>query len=148
MGQVEAIGLELEGEYRMTPRWSVSLSGLLEETEIESAPQLPDLVGKRVPQSPEESFVLRVRFADPDIIDAMLQGRYVGQRFEDDINTLPLESLEVADLMLSRQIIPSIGLFAGVENLFDQRYEATRDTTGLVQVERRTAHLGLRFAYR
>jgi iron complex outermembrane receptor protein len=104
-------------------------------------------VGKRVPQSPEQSFVLRVRFADPDIIDAMLQGRYVGQRFEDDINTLPIDHLAVADVVLSRQLTPALGLFLGVENLFDQRYEVLRDTAGLVLVERRTAHIGVRFGF-
>jgi outer membrane receptor protein involved in Fe transport len=148
VGQVEAVGIELEGEYRPSARWSVALSGLLEETEIESAPQLPDLVGKRVPQSPEESFVLRVRFADPDLLDVTVQGRYVGQRFEDDINTLSIDHLTVADVVLSRQIIPAVGLFLGVENLFDQRYEVLRDTAGLVLVERRTAHIGVRYALR
>jgi outer membrane receptor protein involved in Fe transport len=148
VGQVEAVGIELEGEYRPGGRWSFALSALLEETEIESAPQLPDLVGKRVPQSPEQNVVARVRFSDPDLFDAQLQGRYVGQRFEDDINTLSMDHIAVADLSLSRQIVPSLGVFLGVENLFDERYEVQRDTTGLVLVERRMAHIGVRFAIR
>ena len=148
VGKVEALGLELEGEYRPNERWSFSLSGLFEETEIESAPQLPDLVGKRVPQTPEQTVVARVRFADPRIVDAIVQGRYVGQRFEDDVNSLSLSDLTIADLMLSRQVHEMLSVFVGVENLFDERYEVQRDTTGLVLVERRSAHVGVRFAHR
>ena len=148
LGRVGAAGIELEGEYRPSERWSVSLSGLLEESEIESAPQIPQLEGKRLPQVPEQSVVLRVRWSDPEILDAMIQGRHVGQRFEDDVNTISIQDFTTVDLLLSRQLNRSIGLFAGVENLLDERYEVTRDPTGLVTVESRQAHVGLRFAYR
>ena len=139
--------IELEGEFRPSERWSVSLSGLLEESEIESAPQLPQLVGKRLPQVPEQSVVLRLRWSDPDILEAMIQGRHVGQRFEDDVNTISIQDFTTVDLLLSRQLNRSIGLFAGVENLLDERYEVTRDPTGLVTVESRQAHVGVRFAH-
>jgi outer membrane receptor protein involved in Fe transport len=148
VGRVDATGLELEGEYRPSERWSISLSGLLEEVEVERAPELPALVGKRLPQVPEETVVLRVRWRDPEILDAMVQGRYVGERFEDDINTNPIDDFTTVDLLLSRQLKHSIGLFAGVENLFDEKYEVTRDPTGLVTVERRQAHIGVRFSPR
>jgi outer membrane receptor protein involved in Fe transport len=148
VGRVDAAGLELEGEYRPSERWSISLSGLLEEIEVESAPELPALVGKRLPQVPEQTVVLRVRWSDPDILDAVVQGRYVGQRYEDDVNTIAIHDFTTVDLLLSRQLKRSIGLFAGVENLFDERYEVTRDPTGLVTVERRQAHVGIRFAHR
>jgi outer membrane receptor protein involved in Fe transport len=148
LGRVEAVGVEIEGEYRPTEHWSISLSSLLEDTEVESAPQLPDLVGKRIPQVPEETVVLRLRWSDPEILDAMIQGRYVGDRFDDDINTLLVHSFTVADLMLSRQLTRSTGVFLGVENLFDENYEVLVDTTGLVTVERRQAHVGVRFSHR
>jgi outer membrane receptor protein involved in Fe transport len=124
------------------------LSGLLEEGEVESAPNLPQLIGKRLPQVPEQTFVLRVRWSDPEILDAMVQGRHVGGRFEDDVNTIQIDDFTTADLLLARRINRSIGVFVGVENLFDERYEVTRDSTGLVTVERRQAHIGVRFSHR
>jgi outer membrane receptor protein involved in Fe transport len=148
VGQVEARGLELEGEYRAGDRWSFFLSSMIGETEIEEAPELPDLVGKRLPQSAEESVTLQIRWSDPKIVDATIQGRYVGERFEDDVNTLPLDSLEVVDVVLSRGFAHGISVFLGVENLFDQEYEVLRDTSGLVLVERRTSHIGVRYALR
>jgi iron complex outermembrane receptor protein len=148
VGRVGAAGIEFAGEYRPTERWSVSLNGRLEESEIESAPQLPQLEGKRLPQVPEQSVVLRVRWNDPQILEATIQGRHVGQRFEDDVNTISIREFTAVDLLLSRRLDRSIGLSAGVENLLDERYEVTRDPTGLVTVESRQAHVGLRFAYR
>jgi outer membrane receptor protein involved in Fe transport len=148
IGRVGAAGIELEGEYRPSEHWSLSLSGLLEESEIESAPELPQLEGKRLPQVPEESMVLRLRWSDPDILDAMIQGRYVGQRFEDDVNTISIDDFTTIDLLLSRQLNRSLGLFAGIENLLDEHYEVTRDPTGLVTVESRQAHVGIRFSHR
>jgi outer membrane cobalamin receptor len=145
---VRAVGLELEGEYRPSPHWSFALSGLVEQTEVTHAPQLPDLVGRWLPQAAEEQAVLRVRWSDPDLLDVLVQGRYVGPRFEDDVNTLELGDLVVADLTVSHRLNDSISLFGAVENLFDRAYEVSHDTTGLVQVERRLAHLGARFHYR
>jgi outer membrane receptor protein involved in Fe transport len=142
------LGLELEGEYRPSDRWSISLSSLLEDVEVASAPELPALVGKRLPQVPEQTVVLRLRWSDPEILDAMVQGRYVGERFEDDVNAIPIHDFTTVDLLLSRQLKPSIGLFMGVENVFDERFEVTRDPTGLVTVERRQAHVGVRFSHR
>jgi outer membrane cobalamin receptor len=105
-------------------------------------------VGKRIPEAPEQTLVLRVRFSDPELLDVLLQGRYVGQRFGDDTNTLSLGSLAVADLTVSRRLTASTSVFLGVENLFDREYEAQRDSAGLVQVERRLAHVGVRFRSR
>jgi outer membrane receptor protein involved in Fe transport len=78
----------------------------------------------------------------------MVQGRHVGGRFEDDVNTIQIDDFTTADLLLARRINRSIGVFVGVENLFDERYEVTRDSTGLVTVERRQAHIGVRFSHR
>jgi outer membrane receptor protein involved in Fe transport len=148
VGRVEVMGLEFEGEYRPDERWSISLSSLLEEGEVESAPNLPQLIGKRLPQVPEQTFVLRVRWSDPRIVDAMVQGRHVGSRFEDDVNTIQIDDFTTADLLLTRRITDAIGVFVGVENVFDERFEVTRDSTGLVTVERRQAHVGVRFSHR
>jgi outer membrane receptor protein involved in Fe transport len=148
VGRARAAGVELEGEFRPSARFSLALSGIFEETEVTRAPELPELVGKRIPQAAEEQLVARVRFSDPALLDALLVGRYLGERYEDDVNQLLVEDLVVVDLTLSRRLTGAASVFAGVENLLDREYEVRRDTTGVVLVARRTAHAGVRFSYR
>jgi outer membrane receptor protein involved in Fe transport len=67
-----------------------------------------------------------------------IQGRYVGDQFEDDLNSLKLGDFFVVDLMLWRPIpIPKVSageVFLGVENLFDRTYEAGKTTDGIVTI--------------
>ena len=60
--------------------------------------------------------------AQQRLLNVGLQGRFEGQRFDDDRNELPLESLFVVDLTLDRPLGDSLAAFVAVQNLFDERY--------------------------
>ena len=63
----------------------------------------------------------------------VVQGRYVGDRFEDDANQFPIGSLFVVDVTASKVINDWISIFANVENALDQDYEV-RVTSTLIEI--------------
>ena len=54
--------------------------------------------------------------------DAGLQGRFVGQAFDDDLNTFPLARFFTMDGEISRQVLPHARLFVAIQNLTNARY--------------------------
>ncbi|MBI4379796.1 MAG: TonB-dependent receptor [candidate division NC10 bacterium] len=131
-------GIEAELKYHLDAHWAVSGSYLFSDTEVLSAPNQPQLEGKRIAQVPEHRLSLKLTYTNPALINVSVQGRYVGDQFEDDLNSLKLGDFFVVDLMLWRPIpIPKVSageVFLGVENLFDRTYEAGKTTDGIVTI--------------
>lgn len=129
-------GIEAELDYRPFLRWTFTGSYLYNHTEVLSAPNQPDLEGKRIAQVPRHQFALKMNYTNPALINVSVQGRFVGDQFEDDLNSLKLGDFFVVDLMLSRPIpVPKLSageLFFAVENLFDRTYEVSKTADGIV----------------
>ncbi len=121
-------GIEAELEYRLDAQWAISGSYLFSDTEVLSAPNQPQLAGKRIAQVPQHRLSLKLTYINPALVNVSVQGRYIGDQFEDDLNSLKLGDYFVVDLMLWRPIpIPKVSsgeVFLGIENLFDRTYEA------------------------
>jgi len=129
-------GIEAELEYRPLPRWTFTGSYLYNHTDVLSAPNQPELEGKRIAQVPRHQFALKMNYTNPALINVSVQGRFVGDQFEDDRNALKLGDFFVVDLMLSRPIpVPKMTageLFLAVENLFGRTYEAGKTADGII----------------
>jgi len=129
-------GIEAELEYHPYRQWLLSGSYLYNHTDVLSAPTQPELEGKRIAQVPRHQFTLKLGYTNPALVNFYVQGRFVGDQFEDDLNTLKLGDYFVVDLMLWRPIpIPKLSageVFLAVENLFDRTYEAGKTTDGVV----------------
>ena len=127
-------GIEVELEYRPNALWVMSGSYLFNDTEVLSAPNQPQLEGNQIAQVPEHRFTLILSYSNPDILNATIEGRYVGEQFEDDLNSITLDDFFVVNLRLSRQIMKGWEAFLGVENLFDKTYEVGETTDGIVTI--------------
>lgn len=129
-------GIEAELEYRPHPSWAVSGSYLYNHTDVLSAPKQPELEGKRIAQVPRHQFTLKLNYTNPALINVAVQGRFIGDQFEDDLNSLKLGEYFVVDLMLWRPIpLPKLSageVFLAVENLFDRTYEVAKTADGIV----------------
>lgn len=129
-------GIEAELEYHPLPRWAVSGSYLYNHTEVVSAPNQPELEGKRIAQVPRHQFTLKLGYTNPALVNVSVQGRFVGDQFEDDLNSLKLGDFFVLDLMLWRPIpVPKLSageIFFAVENLFDRDYEVAKTADGII----------------
>jgi outer membrane receptor protein involved in Fe transport len=138
LDRTRILGIEAELEYRLAAQWAVSGSYLFSETEVLSAPNQPQLEGKRIAQVPQHRLSLKLTYTNPALVNVSVQGRYIGDQFEDDINSLKLGDYFVVDLMLWRPIpIPKVSsgeVFLGIENLFDRTYEAGKTTDGIVTI--------------
>ena len=112
------------------------------------ASQQPSLEGKRLAQVPEHSATAAVRFARPDWFNASLTARFVGDQYEDDINSLPLGSYVVVDLAVSRAFGKHTEVYVAVENLFDRIYTTGRTSEGVISIgEPRVARAGVRLRF-
>lgn len=145
VGEMRATGLELETDVQLSGNWSFQLSYLYSDTEITKAPDNPQLVGKRVRQAPKHAFTARFRNSNP-WFDTSLLARYVGERYEDDLNQLEVDDFLLFDLRFSRRINDSMELFLAIENLLDEAYEIKVENNGSIEIGRpRFVGLGLRF---
>jgi outer membrane receptor protein involved in Fe transport len=129
-----SVGVEAELELHPAPAWTLWATYLFNPTEIVSAPTNPELEGNRGSRTAQHAFSGSVHWSDPAILDALLSARWVGRRFEDDLNSLELEPFFVLDSRVARALSTHLEVFAGVENVFDTEYETSRATSGLVRV--------------
>lgn len=123
LGRTRSSGVELEASVRVTS--AMSLSGGYEYTNANVTQGDPTLVGKWIPQVPHNQFDFQARYNRRFLLIAV-QGRYVGEQFDDDLNTFLLHRYSTLDLLISHPIRPGIEVFAAAENLLSQRYDIGR----------------------
>jgi len=127
-------GIETEIEARPNRYWTLGGSYSWNPTEITKSPTQQQLVGKVARGTAEHQGTLLVGFDNPDIVALNLTTRFVGSRFDDDVNVLPLASFTVVDVRASRRLTSSANAFVTVENLFDRAYPVTRAANGFVRI--------------
>ncbi len=131
---LESAGVETKLEFYAARHWLLIGSYLWNPTEITGSSINPELEGNASSRTPEHSLTLISEYANPKVVDVSLTGRWIGSRFEDDLNSLELASFFVLDGRIARAIGPRLAVSLSVENIFDTEYEATRSTTGLVRI--------------
>lgn len=127
-------GIEAEIEARPHRYWTLGASYVWNPTEITEAPTQPRLVGKVARGTATHQGTAIVGFDNPDIVSLGLTTRFVGSRFDDDLNALQLESFVVTDVRVSRRLTSSANAFVTVENVFDRAYEATKAANGFIRI--------------
>jgi outer membrane cobalamin receptor len=120
--RIRSMGLEFEGDLRLSPALSVVAAGALMDSRFTGGPTLRDF---RVPHVPQYSASATVRYHDPSWT-ASGQLRVTGSQFDDDVNTRRLDRAAVVDVFGGRTFSRRIMGFAAVENLFDARYDVGR----------------------
>ncbi len=113
LGQVRVRGLELETGLQGDLPWSLRMGYLYARTEVTET-------GLRLPQVPRHQLTAEVRYEGP--FTASLQGRWVGDQFEDDRNTMVLERFFLLGASVRRPLGESLEIFLAVENLLDRDY--------------------------
>jgi outer membrane receptor protein involved in Fe transport len=85
----------------------------------------PSLLGLNVPQIPRNQFDFQARYSRPFILLAV-QGRFGGNQFDDDQNTLLLRRYFTLDFTASHSLHHGVDVFVSVENALNQRYDVAR----------------------
>lgn len=134
IGTLRSAGLETELEYRPVRAWRFSAAYTLNPTEVVEAPGREEIEGNRGVRTPLQQATLRVAYANPTLLDVTVSGRYLGKRFEDDVNAAEIDDSFVVDLRVGRRVTRTVSAFATIENLFDTPYEISRNGAGYVRV--------------
>jgi outer membrane receptor protein involved in Fe transport len=103
----------------------------------------PALVGLWIPEVPRNSATVRVSYVRRDwtvVVDA----RYFGRQFDDDLNQFLLGGAFVANAGVTRSLPHGFAAYIAVDNLLDRRYDIARTPT--LNVDPPTlARIGLRW---
>lgn len=126
LGRTRSRGLELEAEARLDERWNITGGYLFSDATVVRFPAEAALEGLLLPQIARHQLTFQIRYANPSLITAGLQGRINGAQFDDDQNRFRLDRYFSIDALASRRIAHNLDLFAAAENLFNQRYEIGR----------------------
>ena len=134
LGTLRSIGLESEIQIRPANQWLLAVSHELNPTEITDAPGRPDVVGNRALGSPVHRAMVRVGHIDPSTLEVVATGRYLGTRFDNDLNTAEIADSFLLDLRLRRQLTSKLSAFASVQNIFNTVAEMSHDASDFVRV--------------
>jgi iron complex outermembrane recepter protein len=140
VSSIDAWGAELEGEWRV--RTGLTLIGASAFTRSRFAEYAP-LDGLTVPQVPGWQFSLGLRGAVPGGLVVATNVRAFDDQFEDDRNTLVLESGSVVDVSVLRPFGRKATGYLSLENLFDVDYDVGRTPVRTVG-QPFTLHVGVR----
>jgi iron complex outermembrane receptor protein len=143
---LRSVGLESEVEFHPAQDWSLWAGYTFNPTRISAEGQAID--GKVARAAVRHTATAVVTYENPALFSASLEGRYVGSRSDDDLDTIRLESFFVTGLRLNRRLWSQSSAYIKVENLFDTEYPVAQAANGLVDVGApRWVTVGIRAAW-
>ena len=131
LGHTRTIGVELDAEVELSPRLTLRGGYLLSDAEIVAAGDEPALEGNEVPQVSEHQAAIGIDWQPFQRIDAALDARYVGDTFDDDLNTRRLDDYFVLDASLAFALDRRWSVYVRGANVFGDRYEVAQTADGL-----------------
>jgi outer membrane receptor protein involved in Fe transport len=121
LGESQARGFELAGQMQVTANVQVSAAYLFVNSIVLHFAANPALIGNFLPQVPQNQFSFQASYIAKKWT-AGLQGRFLGNQFDDDLNTLPLGRAFSLDAQVSREIGWHTSLFFAAQNLTNDRF--------------------------
>lgn len=117
--KTEAQGVELVGRVDVTERLNVSANYTW--TDAKSASGATD--GKRLTRRPEHMANFAADYAFAFGLKTGVAVRYVGETFNNDANTVKVDSYTLVDLRASYPINDTLEVYGRIENAFDEDYQ-------------------------
>jgi len=121
LGESQARGFEFAGEMQVTERIKVSAGYLFVNSIVLHFAANAALVGNFLPQAAQNQFSFQASYAGKKW-SAGLQGRFLGNQFDDDQNLLPLGRAFSLDAQISRELGWHTSLFFAAQNLTNDRF--------------------------
>lgn len=132
VGRLRSRGLELDGVLHVSGNVQVSAGYDFTSAKVVNftvPASAISLLGKDVAQVPRNSFTWEARYWNPSRILLSVQGRFIGNQFDDDQNKYPLGRFYTMDLQIGRRLTRNVDIFAAVENILDERYNVANTPT-------------------
>jgi len=132
LGRTRSRGVDLDAALQVTPTFRLTSGYEFVNANVLSFTADPSLVGLEIPQVPRHVVTFQALYSNPTAanrwrrLTLALQGRYVGNQFDDDQNLLPLGKFFTLDASLSHRIWSDTEAYVAVGNIFDERYTVQR----------------------
>jgi outer membrane receptor protein involved in Fe transport len=121
LGVSQARGFELSGQLQATSHLQFSAAYLFVDSIVLSYAANPSLQGNFLPQVPQNQFSFQASYIEKKWM-AGVQGRFLGNQFDDDQNLLPLGRAFSLDAQVSRILGKGISVFFAAQNLTNDRF--------------------------
>ena len=125
-------GVESELEWRPTPTWGFTGSYAFSPTRIIAPGQPAD--GKSAIRSARHTVGTGISFDSPRWVSVAVEGRHVGERYDDDLNEVQLDGFWLVGVRVNRAIGRGLTAHVKVENLLDEDFEIARTRSGLADM--------------
>jgi outer membrane receptor protein involved in Fe transport len=122
LGRTTAPGAEIDATTTIADHLSLVAGYQYVDATVSSFPGDTALVGSWVAQVPHHVVTFQARYENPAGLSFSVDGRMVGQQFDDDQNQFPMGRFFVLDGMVSRPVGHGAELFVAGENLFNAQY--------------------------
>jgi len=132
LGRVRSRGVELDGIVHLKRDLQISAGYAFTDSTVVNytvPPGEPSLLGNDVAQVPHNVFTWEARYWNPSRIMLSVQGRFIGNQFDDDQNLYPLGRFYTMDLQIGRNLTRNLEIFAAAENLLNERYNVANTPT-------------------
>jgi outer membrane cobalamin receptor len=124
-------GIESDIRWRPFSAWTVNAAYSYSATRVSAPDQPAD--GMQALRSPAHTAVAGLSFDKPRWFSAAVEARYVGRRFEDDLNTIELDPFTIVGMRVNRDIGSRTTIHLKVDNLLDEEFDITRTRSGLAE---------------
>lgn len=131
LGRTRTVGVEIDAGIEVSPRVALRGGYLFSDATIVEAGSEESLEGNDVPQVAEHQASAGVEWRPWPRIDVALDARYVGETFDDDLNSRRLDDYFVIDSSIAFALDERWSLYARAENVLGDRYEVGETSDGL-----------------
>ena len=125
-------GVESEVEWRPSAMWTVGGGYAFSPTRVIAPGQPAD--GKWAIRAARHTVTSSVSFDAPRWFSATVEGRHVGERYDDDLNEVQLDGFWLVGVRVNRYIGRGLTAHVKVENLLDEDFEIARTRAGLADM--------------
>ena len=139
--RIEAKGMELELEARVSPMLTLTVASAYQDSTFVEGP----LEGLRVPQVPRWHHAIGGR----GVIGSVRwsgEYRFIDEQFDDDRNLFPLDESSMFDARVGWMVNRRIEIFGAMENVFDEEQDVGRTPIRTIGLPR-TTRVGIRLVF-
>jgi outer membrane cobalamin receptor len=125
-------GIESEMEWQPNATWVLSAGYAFSPTRVMAEGHPVD--GKQAIRSARHMVTSSILFSSARWASIAIDARYVGSRFDDDLNTVELDPTTLIGLRVNRPIGRGITVYVKIDNLLDEEFEVARTRAGLADM--------------
>ncbi len=132
LGRIRSRGVELDAVIHVNQDIQLTAGYEFTDATVVSYNVPPggvSLLGKDVAQVPHHVLTWQARYWNPSRLMFSVEGRYIGNQFDDDQNLYPLGQFYTMNLQIGRNLTRNLEAFAAAENLLDVRYKIANTPT-------------------